>query len=75
MSAMLFLWVLLPMLFNPAHLVVRVEDEGGSVRGGVVVELVVRDVGKKGAFNRVLRRRVEGVSGDRSLNRLRDKRP
>ena len=34
------LWVLLQILFKPAHLVERVEDEGDSVRSGVVVKLV-----------------------------------
>ena len=45
------LWVLLPILFKPAHLVVRVEDEGGSVRSGVVAEFGVRDAEKKGALS------------------------
>ena len=49
------LWVLLPMVFNQAHLVVRVEVEGSSVRSGVIAKLVVRDAEKKGALNRVLR--------------------
>ena len=38
------LWVLLPMLFKPAHLVVRVEDDGGSVRSGVATELVMQRI-------------------------------
>ena len=36
------LWVFLPMLFKPAHPVVRVEDDGGSACSGVSTELLTQ---------------------------------
>ena len=44
------LWVLLSMLFKPPHLVVRLKDEGCSVRSGVVAGIVARDAEKNGAL-------------------------
>ena len=62
------LWVLPPMLLKPAHLVVRVEDEGGSVRSGIVAKLVVRDAERRveysvvGYFEELLMKRSVGGS-------------
>ena len=65
------------MVRNDVNACSEVEDENGSI-SSVVAALVVRDAEKKGALRLVPyfeEAVVEGVSGDRSPNRLRNKQP